>query len=472
MVPLVKVFCAVVMGVSCAGSSMQCVAQAGRGVDVWLSKADRSALVAEQSKRLAFEAAGGDGAVIEVADDVKMQTMDGFGFAMTGGSAELLMKMSAAKRAAVLKELFGTGAGSIGVSYLRLSIGASDMNEKVFTYDDMPAGETDPELKHFALGPDMANVVPVMKEVLRINPRIAILASPWTPPSWMKTDEKPKAGSLKPELYGVYARYLVKYVKAMGAQGIRIKAITMQNEPLNPKNTPSLVMTAAEERDFLKTALGPALHKAGLKTDVILYDHNCDRPDYPLEVLADKDAAQYVKGSGFHLYGGTVDAMTKVHEAHPDKDLYFTEQMVTQEDEQAPLKLAEATSRVVIGATRNWSKNVLLWNLAADPKFGPHTDSGGCPVCQGAITIDGDKVTRELAFYTVAQVSKFVKPGAVRVQSQGPEELPNVAFATPEHKTVLLVANPGAAARSFHVKFHGREFAASLDAGDVATYVW
>ena len=443
-----------------------------KGVAVWLTTADRSSLFAEQSKHLAIMKGGPNvGEIITINPAQRFQQMQGFGYALTGGSAELLMKMSPPARAKLLKELFGNGANGIGVSYLRVSVGASDMNSKVFTYDDMPPEQTDATLAHFSLGPDLDDVVPVLQEILAIDPKITILASPWSAPSWMKSNDKPKGGSLKPEWYGAYAQYFVRYLQAMAAKGIRVNALTIQNEPLNPKNTPSMVMTSPEEGAFLADALGPALRKAGLQTDVILYDHNCDEPGYPLDILANANAAQYAKGSGFHLYGGSIDAMTKVHDAYPKKDLYFTEQMTTQE-RPGPLLIAEPTSRLMVGAPRNWSRNVLLWNLAADPHDGPHTGDGGCPVCQGAMTLDGDTVTRNLAFYTVAHSSMFVRPGSVRVASTEDTALPNVAYVTPDRRTVLVVANPGTAAHDFRVVEGGRSFTAALAPGDVATYVW
>jgi glucosylceramidase len=314
----------------------------------------------------------------------------------------------------------------------------------------------------------------VLKEILAVNPKITILGSPWSAPSWMKTNGQPKAGSLLPAMYGVYAQYFVRYLRAMAGQGIPIAAITVQNEPLNANNTPSMVVTAKEEDRFIATALGPALKKAHLKTKIILYDHNCDRPDYPLEILADPEASKFVEGSGFHLYGGEISAMTKVHDAYPKKNLYFTEQMVIERADQRPFKIGDSVSRIVIGATLNWSRNVLLWNLAADPHNGPHTDHGGCPICQGAITLDGDEVTRNLAFYTIAHVSKFVHPGSVRVSSEAPatSALANVAFITPDHHTVLLVANTGHGSSTFNIQSNGRAFTATLGTGDVATYVW
>lgn len=445
------------------------------GVTLWLTTADRKALMAEQPAGAVLTKANGQTPTITIDDTVHLQRMEGFGFALTGGSAELLMRMTPTARAALLRELFApNAAGSIGVSYLRVSIGSSDMNERVFTYDDMPNGEQDPQLAHFDLGPDKADVIPVLKEILAINPQIKLLGSPWSPPSWMKTNGAPKAGSLRPEDYGVYAQYFVKYLQAMAAENIHIEAITVQNEPLNKNNTPSLYMPADEEDAFIKGSLGPALQTAGLKTHIILYDHNCDRPDYPLQILADPKASKYVAGSGFHLYAGDVSAMTQVHNAYPEKSVYFTEQMVIEKPGEIPFKIEEPVSRVVIGATRNWSQNVLLWNLAADPHNGPHTADGGCPMCQGAVTLDGDAVTRNIAYYTIAHVSKFVLPGSVRIQSSGPAEadLAEVAFERPDHTKVLLVANRTGATYTFTVGSHGKLFHTSLAAGAVGTYVW
>lgn len=442
----------------------------------WLTTRDRASLLNLQAEPLAFTRsnAGPGQPTITMDDKQTFQAIDGFGFALTGGSAELLMKMTSAARHHLLMELFSTKDAGIGVSYLRLSIGSSDMNEHVFTYDDLPAGQKDPQLKQFHLGSDLLDVVPVLREILEIAPDLKILASPWSAPPWMKSNHLSKGGSLQPEFYDAYARYLVAYIHAMDRHGIRIDAITPQNEPLNPKNTPSMVMTAEEEAAFISRSLGPAFRKEHVRTKIILYDHNCDRPDYPLTILANPDAAPFVDGSGFHLYGGTIDALTKVHEAYPAKNLYFTEQMVIDNPRRpSELEIAESVSRVVIGATTNWSRSVLLWNLAADRNFGPHTPDGGCPICEGAITLEGDTVTRNLAYYTIAQASKFVRPGAYRIASEVSGDAPaHVAFRNPDGSFALLVANTTDAIKSFKVRFHGQTINTSVPSGSVATYTW
>ena len=452
-------------------SSLSLNAQQEREARMWLTTPDRAALVAPQAAALHFSPKADQLPVLTVDDAQTFQSIDGFGFALTGGSAQLLMRMGAAQRAALLKELFTTGDNGIGVSYLRLTIGASDMNERVFSYDDLPPGETDVEMAKFDLGPDRADVIPVLKEILAIRPDIKILGSPWSAPAWMKTNNDVKGGELKPEYYGAFAKYFVKYIEAMRATGIAIDAITIENEPLNPKNTPSMVVFAKEEDTFIATALGPAFEKAGIRTKILLYDHNPDVLSYALSILADPSASKYVDGTAFHLYGGDASLLGKVHDAYPKKNLYLTEQSVT-EWRSGPLGIAEPVRSVMIGATRNWSRNVLLWNLAADPHNGPHTNNGGCTGCSGAITLDGDLVTRNVAYYVVEHFSQFVPPGSVRVASSEMEQLATVAFSTPEHKMVLVVSNTANFPKSFAVKYHDKFFETTLPSESVGTFVW
>ena len=506
-------------------------ANAQRPVSVWLTTADGASLLKEQPSLAWHKAdAASTTDTITVDDSKTFQSIDGFGHALTGGSAQLMMKMSPAARSALIKEIFGSGPNDIHISYLRVSVGASDMNDHVYTYDDMPAGETDPQLAHFTLAEDEKDVIPVLREILKVQPGIKILASPWTAPAWMKDNGAVKAGHLKPVFYDAYARYWVLYLKGMAAHGITIDALTPQNEPENPKNTPSMVVTAEEEAAFIGKSLGPALAAAGLKTKIIDFDHNCDHPNYTEAILADPAAARYTDGSGFHLYLGQINALSTVHDAYPNKNIYFTEQMVVPRrprrnpgmngpggtpppvpplpaqplppatPEAIAQPVAQSVARLTIGAPENWSRNVLLWNLAADPQNGPHTDSGGCPVCTGALTLDGDNVKRLTAYYTAAHASKFVPPGSVRIGSEPPADpsysiernyrpgapgaapaepppaptgtLPHVAFRTPTKGHVLIISNVSATDHSIHIRYGNKQAEATLPAGAVATYVW
>jgi glucosylceramidase len=441
-------------------------------VSLYLTSPDRSALLALQPPIAFTTPAAASSQTITINPAKTYQTIDGFGFALTGGSAQLLMHMDAAKRADLLHELFTRTGDGIGVSYLRLTIGSSDMNPNVFSYDDLAPGDTDVDMAHFSLDPDKADVIPIMKQILAINPKIKTLASPWSAPVWMKTNSGAQGGVLLPKYFPAYATYLTKYVEGMKAEGIPIDTITIQNEPLNEKNTPSMLMLSPEQAIFIKHDLGPDFRKAGIRTGIVLYDHNLDHPLYPLSILQDPAAARYVAGSGFHLYGGTVDAMTDVHNAFPTKNIYFTEQSITQRDNNPLMPISRPVARVMIGVSRNWSKNILLWNLAADPNNGPHTNNGGCTGCSGALTIDGDNVRRNIAFYTVAQVSKFVPPGSVRIDSNDLDTLPNVAFRTPDGKKVLVVSNITDTPQTFDVHTTSKTFTSTLPAGNVGTYVW
>jgi len=467
-------------------------------IESWVTSYDRSALFQKQSDSLFFTSENrGRGTTILIDEEQKFQSVDGFGFALTGGSAELLMKMGTTARANVLKEIFATNDKNIGVSYIRLSIGASDLNSFVFSYNDLKAGETDYDLKKFSLSQDLNDVIPVMKEILKINPDIKILGSPWSAPVWMKTNNNIRGGALKKECYDVYARYFVKYIRAMKEQGIIIDAITVQNEPLNSNNTPSMRWFWTEQAEFIRDHLGPVFRKEGISAKIILFDHNCDRIDYPLALLNDPMVSEYADGSGFHHYGGDISAMNTLHIARPDKNLYFTEQMVVEQPGAKTINIAEQVKRLLIGTTRSWSRNVILWNLAADPKNDPHTDNGGCSMCQGAITLDGDAVSRNIAYYTIAHASKFVRPGSVRIGSTYPGDktvnltedeeqkgirrvnitensqgLPNVAFRTPDGKIVVIVANDTFSATSFRIQYSGLTAGLRLGPGAVGTYVW
>jgi|SRR5665213_908415 len=447
-------------------------AQTKNEIEVWLTNPDKSALFAKQEKLLPFGGEAGSYPVIKIDDKQTYQSMVGFGFALTGGSATPILEMNDESRSKLLHELFATDGNSIGVSYIRLSIGSSDLNDFVFSYDDLPDGETDVDMKKFDLGPDKKNIIPMMKEILAINPSIKILGSPWSPPTWMKTNHDTRGGRLIPKYYAAYAKYFVKYIQAMKAEGINIDAVTIQNEPLHPGNNPSLLLTAPEEKDFIKNNLGPAFKAAGIKTKILIYDHNADRPDYPITILDDPQAAKYIDGSAFHLYGGEVSAFTEVHNAHPDKNIYFTEQMVVQFRDTARMIISDPVGWLIVGATRNWCRNVLEWNLAAGPDFKPYTDRGGCSSCQGAVTINGNAYTKNIAFYSMAHISKFVRPGSVRIASNDLASLPNVAFTTPSGKRVLIVANDSNDPQTFLINYHGTNAIATLESKAAATYVW
>jgi len=333
----------------------------------------------------------------------------------------------------------------------------------------MPAGQTDINLVNFSLSKDTVDLIPLLKEILLISPNIKLMGSPWSPPVWMKDNGSSVGGSLQPQYYSVYAQYFVKYIQAMKAKGITIDAITPQNEPQHGGNNPSMVMSANQQADFIKNHLGPAFIAASISTKIIIWDHNCDNPNYPITILNDAAAKPFIDGSAFHLYNGDISALSTVHAAHPDKNLYFTEQW-TSANGSFDGDLKWHLKNVIIGSMRNWSKVALEWNLANDGGYNPHTP-GGCTECKGALTLDG-AINRNVGYYIIAHASKFVPPGSVRISSSNVAGIYNVAFKIPDGRKVLIVLNDGAAAASFNIRFKEKNASASLTAGSVATYIW
>ncbi|SDE84851.1 glucosylceramidase [Pricia antarctica] len=436
---------------------------------IYITTLDKSQRLKEH--KIAANSTDTPDAILQVDPTTTYQEMDGFGYTLTGGSALHLSKMSAPARAAILQELFGTDSTSIGVSYLRLSVGASDLDERPWSYDDLPHGDTDVELTQFSMAYDTLYLIPVLQEILNITPNIKLMGSPWSPPAWMKDNKDTRGGSLLPEYQAVYANYLAKYIQEMAKQGIPIDALTIQNEPLHPGNNPSLLMLADQQAGFIKNNLGPTFEALGIQTKIIIYDHNADRPDYPISILNDTLAAQYVDGSAFHLYGGKIEALSEVHEAHPSKNLYFTEQWVG-----APGNFAENVAwhneTLIIGATRNWSKTILEWNLAADENQEPHTDRGGCDRCLGALTIMRDSVVRNPAYYIIAQASKFVPPGSLRIASTTLTDIPNVAFKTPKGALVTILQNKNTADKTIDVQLGETSVVITLPGKSIGTLIY
>lgn len=407
---------------------------------------------------------------IWVNQEVVFQQIDGFGYTLTGGSAQLLHQLPKQKRAALLKEIFGNGPDDLKVNFLRISMGASDLDATVFSYDDLPIGSEDPALTKMSLSKDQEHLIPILKEIKQIQPNLKLIATPWSPPVWMKDNGKSMGGHLLSKFYNVYANYFVKYIQLMQQEGLHIHAVTIQNEPEHGGNNPSMLMTALEQNDFIKNHLGPAFRQEKLSTEIVIWDHNADNPNYPIEILNDSVAKSYISATAFHLYAGDASALSKVHQAHPDKKIYFTEQWTGakgsfEEDFMWHMK------QVVIGTMANWSSMVLEWNLANDLNFGPHTP-GGCTECLGALTIDGALIQRNVSYYIIGQVSKFIPTGSKRIEtlSRHPQ-IHSIAFKTPAGKKVLLVLNDSKES-IVTIDFEQKKYNFTLPAKSASTIVW
>jgi glucosylceramidase len=442
---------------------------------VWLTTGDQSKLLSKENDISITEIVSTTIASITIDVTQKLQEIEGFGAALTGSSAYLIrQELSSGQRNELLRELFDPETG-IGISYLRMTIGASDFSLSDYTYDDMPAGDTDYDLTHFSIAKDQ-DVVSVFKEIVAIAPGIKIMGSPWSPPAWMKTNGSLKGGKLKPGAYDVYARYFVKYINAYKSEGITIDAITPQNEPLySTANYPCLDMSSSEQLTFIKNNLGPLFQAENITAKIITYDHNFDNTAYAISILNDPAAKNYVTGSAFHAYGGNVSAMSIVHNAHPDKGLYFTEVSGGAWATNFSDNLQWNMTNIFIGTTKNWSKNVLLWNLALDQDHGPKNN--GCQDCRGVVTINSftGSITRNVEYYSIGHFSKFVMPGAFRISSTSFEsstKLDHVAFLNPDGSKVVVVSNDNTTVRSFVIKTSTSQFTYTLPGKSVCTIVW
>ncbi|MGQ0562224.1 MAG: glycoside hydrolase family 30 protein [Gemmatimonadota bacterium] len=444
-------------------------------VRAWLTTGDRTHLLSLQPDLPLEVAASTADVVLRVDPHVHYQTMAGFGAAITDASAWLIQHaMTPAQQDSLLTALFSR-TGGIGISFTRITMGASDFSLRHYTYDDLPPGQTDPELRHFSIQPNRDALLPVLERARSINPDLRIMATPWSPPAWMKTSGSLIKGRLRDDAYGPLAGYFLKFLQAYQAEGIPIFAISVQNEPHHePDNYPGMRMEAAERARFIGRHLGPLLERSGFGHVRILdWDHNWDDYRSPLRVLADSAARRYVDGVAWHCYAGEVSAQSVVHAAHPDQDTFFTE---CSGGEWAPNfgdNLEWNVRTLIVGATRNWSRGTLLWNLALDPEHGPHT--GGCADCRGLVTIDPRTGfwSANVEYYAIAHASRFVESGAHRIESaSGAAGLESVAFINPDHTRVLIVVNTSDAERAFTVQEGARAFTAALPGGAVVTFTW
>ena len=428
-------------------------------VRVIVTSGDRSRLLAEMDG-LQFGETYSTTSTITVNSSETYQEIDGFGFTLTEGSAEVIMSLTSEKQEELLYDLFNPETG-IGVSVIRLGIGATDLSSYVYSYND---NDGDTDMSEFSLeGPDTQYTIPVLLKALAINPDIKVMATPWSAPEWMKFDNN----YLNNDYYSAYALYFVKYLQAMQAYGIDIWAVTPQNEPLNTTNNPSMGMTQEDQYTFVNNYLGPQLESAGFgDVKIICYDHNCDNTEFPIYV----SQSSYVDGSAFHLYAGDISAMTDVYN-RTGKGVYFTEQYTGvggdfQGDFSWHLR------NVVIGGSNNWAKTILEWNLANNSSMGPHTE-GGCDTCLGAITVENStSYTKNVAYYIIAQASKFVKPGAVRLGCSS-TSLPATAFKNTDGSYVVICHNENTDyTHTTTITIDGQSFSYEIPAGSAATFVW
>jgi glucosylceramidase len=463
----IALFCGVLI---CGAVLPRCAAQSVR---VYQSSDGGEQALVEQ-RALRFSAGAGAGTGITVDESRAFQRIDGFGASLTESSAWLLSrKLTPAQRSSVFVQLFDPDRG-IGLSILRQPMGSSDFSLTDYSYDDISPGESDPQLGHFSIERDRRFILPMLREALAVNPKIKIIASPWSPPGWMKTSGSMIGGTLLPASFAPLAKYFVRFAKSYRAEGVPIFAVTPQNEPRNiPADYPGMGMTAGEQTTLIRDHLGPAFRAARLNTRIMAFDHNWDMMDFPSTVLSDPQAASFVYATATHCYGGTWDAQSNFHARFPDTPIWLTE--CSGGNWQKGDLLVEQT-RLIIQTTRNWASAVVLWNLALDQEHGPHL--GGCTNCRAVVTIDQSTepptVIRTVDFIALAHASKFARPGAVRIDSTSGTDstLEHVAFRNTDGSVVLLVLNSSDSQVAFHIAWQGLQASYTLAPKAVATFHW
>ncbi len=461
---------------------------------VWVTTPDGAQQMTDQGT-VPFARGGSDELTISVDPSRRYQRMDGFGASITDSSASLLAGLDPAVRRSTMRDLFARN----GLSFLRQPMGASDfVAGPHYTYDDVPPGRTDYRLRQFSIAHDRKQILPLLREALALNPRLKVMATPWSPPAWMKTNQSLIGGRLidSPRIYATYAQYFVEFIKAYRRAGVPIYAVTVQNEPQNrnPSGYPGAAMPVAQEAKLINE-LGPRLRRAGLETKIFGYDHNwAEHPndiattppgedpetEYPTDLL-ESSAGRWIAGTAFHCYAGDQVRQTALHDAFPDKGVWFTECSGSHGPADPPAQVFSDTLKwharnLTLGVPRNWGKTVVNWNLALDPSGGPH--NGGCDTCTGVVTVDGDAVTRNAEYFTLGHLARFVRPGARRIASTSfgttgwNGEVMDAAFRNRDGTTALVVHNENDDPGTFAVAEGGRSFEYTLPGGALATFTW
>lgn len=465
---------------SCSGgghNSTSPFVPSGPTVQVVETTGDQTMLL--QSQPVATFGTGGSptNTVVTINTSVQYQQMDGFGASLTDSAGWLVAnKLTSTQQSSLWQSLFSPTAG-IGISFLRQPMGASDFSAGGnYSYDDVAAGQTDPNLTNFSIAHDTTYLTPLLQQALAANPNIKVVAVPWSPPAWMKTTGTMNGGNMNTAYFSSLAQYFVKFVQSYQQLNIPIYAVLPQNEPLNSNSGyPTEYLAASDEANFIGTYLGPAFSSAGLSgVKIINYDHNWDTPSYPETVLGSATASTYTAGSAFHCYAGSVTAQTTVESAFPQKGIWFTECSGTVGTNFAS-DLSWNAENLLIGATRNWARSISLWNLALDQNSGPQ--NGGCTNCRGVVTIDDSTnpptITNNVEYYVLGHAAKFVMPGAYRIDSNtfGAGSIEDVAFQNPDGSLALIVLNSGSTG-SFTVNWNNQIFNYNLPAGALATFTW
>ena len=447
----------------------------GSVAQAWVTTADRGRLLSKEPDIPFYVGYDTSSTVLTVDPRTGYQTMIGFGAAMTDASSFLIeTKLTAAQRDSLMEDLFARPSG-LGLSFVRVPMGASDFSMSQYSYDDLEQGETDSTLSHFSIAPDSAYKIPALQQALAINPSLTLLASPWSPPGWMKTTKSMVWGALQPQFYESFAEYFARFLDAYNDAGIPIAAITIQNEPhFITSDYPGMYIGDSVRAVLIGQYVGPLLAVRAPNVKILDWDQNWDEPSAPLDVLADARASKYISGVAWHCYAGDPSAQITVHDRYPEKETWLTECSGGYWSADWVANLNWFVGKLIIASTRNWARGVLFWNLALDENDGPHT--GGCTDCRGVVTINSatGTITRNVEYFALGHASKFVRPDARRIASSTDVNgLQSVAFQNPgDGSQVLVVLNTRSSSRSFAVHENTTWFRYKLPPNSVVTFAW
>jgi len=464
----IMMICASIMFFGCEKVEETIVTPLHYNITPFITKGDKTELMVQKEAYTSEVLTGSKVGRITLDTKTQFQTMDGFGAAMTESSAYLFSNMSESQRETVMEDLFGSG---IGISFVRIPMGASDFALSNYSYNDLEPGQTDLNMEHFTLERDEQYVIPMLKLAKAKNPSLLMMGSPWSAPAWMKENGSMNGGSMKTEYFDAYAKYFVQFIQGYTQEGLPIYAVTPQNEPLHQINTyPTMYMSAMDQVNFVKK-LGTQFQANNIDTLIMAYDHNWDQPTYPMTVVGSPASSPYVAGSAFHCYGGNVSAQSTLNNLYPDKGIWFTECSGGRWATDFSSNLSWNLENVFIGSINHYSKGVLMWNLALDENDGP--TNGGCSNCRGVVTVHPDgSYTRNEEYYFIGHFSKFVKQGAKRVFSESNQaNLLVTAFINPDGSIVMVAHNKSRSLMSFNLIIDGRETEGSIPAMSVTSYV-
>lgn len=460
--PCAALFLGVLAGAHLAGAQT---------VSVWLTTDDQSKLLQPQAS-VAFSPGSAGTNCVLVDESQTYQQIEGFGAAFTDTTGYTLNQLARpSARTNALRDLFSRNNSGIGLSFMRIPMGASDLARFHYSYDDLPAGQTDTNLAFFSIAHDQADIIPLIQQARQLNPQLKLMANPWSPPGWMKTSGSMIGGSLLSSMYRPFADYFVKFIQAYQAQGIPTDYISLQNEPFYlPGDYPGMDMDAATQTAVLRDYVLPALAANLLTTKVLVYDHNWDRPDYPDTVLSDAtlSASAQVAGIAWHGYGGTPGVMLSLANQYPSEGNYQTEHSGgAWVADQVRTDFEE-----IIHVMRSWGKSFVKWNLAGDQNDGPH--AGGCATCTPLVVVNSSSGSTSYSadFYTLGHFSKFVLPGAYRVYSANAAGVLSAAFLNPDGSKALVAFNDTGASNTFRVQWGSQSFSYTLPSFSGATFAW